>query len=48
MTTAERLAQLAVTCPHLARNLGLLAPEQLEEILPELELAADFTRTDHR
>lgn len=35
MTAAERLAQLATTCPHLARNLGLLPPEQLRTILTE-------------
>lgn len=35
MTTLERLAALAVTCPHLARNLGLLPPEQLQTILTE-------------
>ncbi len=35
MTTAERLAQLARTCPHLARNLGLLPPEQLQTILTD-------------
>lgn len=35
MTTTERLAQLATTCPHLARNLGLLPPEQLQTILTE-------------
>ncbi|WP_280115981.1 hypothetical protein [Paenarthrobacter nitroguajacolicus] len=35
MTTAQRLAQLAATCPHLARNLGLLPPEQLQTILTD-------------
>ena len=35
MTAADHLAQLAVTCPHLARNLGLLPPEQLQTILTE-------------
>ncbi|WP_257613839.1 hypothetical protein [Arthrobacter sp. 31Y] len=35
MTTAQRLAQLTTTCPHLARNLGLLPPEQLQTILTE-------------
>ncbi len=37
MTTAERLALLAVTCPHLARNLGLLPPEQLTQLLTTKE-----------
>lgn len=37
MTTAERLAQLATTCPQLAANLGLLPPEQLQTILTEKE-----------
>jgi hypothetical protein len=35
MTTADHLAALAMTCPHLARNLGLLPPEQLQTILTE-------------
>ncbi|MCP1414384.1 hypothetical protein J3D46_003650 [Paenarthrobacter sp. A20] len=37
MTTAERLAQLAVTCPHLAANLSLLPPEQLTQLLTTKE-----------
>ncbi|KIA72705.1 hypothetical protein ANMWB30_24730 [Arthrobacter sp. MWB30] len=32
MTPAERLAQIA-TCPYLARNLGLLPPEELQATL---------------
>ena len=35
MTAEERLAQLADCCPQLARNLGLLPPEQLQTILTE-------------
>ena len=35
MTPTQRLEQLTTCCPHLARNLALLSPEQLAELLAE-------------
>lgn len=40
MTTVERLAELALTCPHLARKLQQLPPEQLAQILTDKEAAS--------
>ena len=37
MTPLELVKELTTCCPQLARNLALLSPEQLAELLAEVK-----------